>query len=81
MTTISPALNSAGVNDPVIQSSTNKPDEVLIKIPLDGSLRAKPRTRRAGTTRTGAGGPADGEDRLWIHLARKPRATRRWIPT
>lgn len=27
------ALNGAGVNDPVIQS-TNKPDEVLIKIPL-----------------------------------------------
>ncbi|HQZ83723.1 MAG TPA: protein translocase subunit SecF [Pyrinomonadaceae bacterium] len=28
------ALNSAGVGDPVIQASTNKPDEVLIKIPL-----------------------------------------------
>ncbi|MEP7213961.1 MAG: protein translocase subunit SecF [Acidobacteriota bacterium] len=28
------ALNDAGVNDPVIQSSTDKPDEVLIKIPL-----------------------------------------------
>ena len=28
------ALNASGVNDPVIQSSTDKPDEVLIKIPL-----------------------------------------------
>jgi preprotein translocase subunit SecF len=27
-------LNNAGISDPVIQSSTNKPDEVLIKIPL-----------------------------------------------
>ncbi len=29
------ALNKNGVNDPVIQSSTDKPDEVLIKIPLE----------------------------------------------
>lgn len=28
------ALNQVGVADPVIQASTNKPDEVLIKIPL-----------------------------------------------
>jgi len=28
------ALNAAGVADPVIQASTNKPDEALIKIPL-----------------------------------------------
>lgn len=28
------ALNKVGVGDPVIQASTNKPDEVLIKIPL-----------------------------------------------
>jgi len=28
------ALHNAGVADPVIQSSTDKPDEVLIKIPL-----------------------------------------------
>src|SRR4029079_1406077 len=28
------ALNAAGVGDPVIQSSLDKPDEVLIKIPL-----------------------------------------------
>src|SRR4051812_38495496 len=28
------ALNNAGVSDPVIQASTDKPDEVLIKIPL-----------------------------------------------
>ena len=28
------ALNNAGVSDPVIQSSTDKPDEALIKIPL-----------------------------------------------
>ena len=28
------ALNNSGISDPVIQSSTDKPDEVLIKIPL-----------------------------------------------
>ena len=28
------ALHNAGVADPVIQASTDKPDEVLIKIPL-----------------------------------------------
>jgi preprotein translocase subunit SecF len=28
------ALNAVGINDPVIQSSTDKPDEILIKIPL-----------------------------------------------
>jgi preprotein translocase subunit SecF len=28
------ALNGAGITDPVIQATTNKPDEVLIKIPL-----------------------------------------------
>jgi len=28
------ALNKTGINDPVIQSSTDKPDEALIKIPL-----------------------------------------------
>lgn len=28
------ALNNSGVHDPVIQSSTDKPDEALIKIPL-----------------------------------------------
>ncbi|MEP6704361.1 MAG: protein translocase subunit SecF [Acidobacteriota bacterium] len=28
------ALNNVGVNDPVIQASTDKPDEVLIKTPL-----------------------------------------------
>ena len=28
------ALNNAGISDPVIQSSLDKPDEVLIKIPL-----------------------------------------------
>ncbi len=29
------ALNKVGVGDPLIQDSTDKPDEVLIKIPLD----------------------------------------------
>src|SRR5215218_6767543 len=28
------ALNNAGITDPVIQATTNRPDEVLIKIPL-----------------------------------------------
>lgn len=35
------ALNNAGVSDPVIQASTDKTDEVLIKIPLvEGSTEA-----------------------------------------
>lgn len=34
------ALNGAGVADPVIQASTNKPDEVLIKIPLNENSAA-----------------------------------------
>ncbi len=32
------ALNKAGISDPVIQSSTNKPDEALIKTPLIESI-------------------------------------------
>jgi preprotein translocase subunit SecF len=28
------ALNNAGITDPVLQATTNKPDEILIKIPL-----------------------------------------------
>ena len=32
------ALNNAGITDPVIQATTNKPDEVLIKIPLLESI-------------------------------------------
>jgi preprotein translocase subunit SecF len=35
------ALNKAGVADPVIQDSTNKPDEVLIKIPLEENNAAQ----------------------------------------
>ena len=36
------ALNKAGVTDPVIQASTDKPDEVLIKIPLlEGTEQAQ----------------------------------------
>ncbi len=38
------ALNKAGVADPVIQVSTNKPDEVLIKIPLIEKSEATPAT-------------------------------------
>ncbi len=35
------ALNKTGIADPVIQSSTNKPDEALIKIPLLESTSAE----------------------------------------
>lgn len=34
------ALNKVGVNDPLIQASTNKPDEVLIKVPLEENTEA-----------------------------------------
>ncbi len=34
------ALNQVGVVDPVIQDSTDKPDEVLIKVPLEESTEA-----------------------------------------
>jgi preprotein translocase subunit SecF len=36
------ALQSAGVSDAVIQASTDKPDEVLIKVPLFESAEAAP---------------------------------------
>ena len=36
------ALHNAGVADPVIQASTDKPDEVLIKIPLVESTESQP---------------------------------------
>ena len=41
------ALNKAGVADPVIQDSTNKPDEVLIKIPLEENNAAVQSTETA----------------------------------
>ena len=46
------ALNNIGVGDPVIQDSTDKPDEVLIKIPLIESTEAAPATNT----------PASGEE-------------------
>lgn len=36
------ALNQVGVSDPLIQASTDKPDEVLIKIPLIESTETAP---------------------------------------
>lgn len=36
------ALNNAGVNEPVIQASLDKPDEVLIKIPLTEGADEQP---------------------------------------
>lgn len=41
------ALNNAGVADPVIQVSTNKPNEVLIKIPLIENAPANPESATA----------------------------------
>ena len=38
------ALNKVGVADPVIQASTDKPDEVLVKVPLEESVSATPPT-------------------------------------
>lgn len=51
------ALNNAGVPDPVIQSSTNKPDEVLIKTPLIENREVTPATPTTDT----AGSPQDQE--------------------
>lgn len=43
------ALHNAGVGDPVIQASTDKPDEVLIKIPLvEGSDAPVQQSQEAG---------------------------------
>ena len=42
------ALHNAGINDPVIQSSTDKLDEVLIKIPLVEGTEAVPEAAPAG---------------------------------
>ena len=49
------ALNGAGVADPVIQDSIDKPDEVLIKIPLE---EAAPNTAPAPPVVTPNGEPA-----------------------
>jgi preprotein translocase subunit SecF len=42
------ALHNAGVADPVIQASTDKPDEVLIKIPLVENTVETPESSSAG---------------------------------
>jgi len=42
------ALHNAGVSDPVIQASTDKPDEVLIKIPLVETTSESPEVAPAG---------------------------------
>src|SRR6187397_1377018 len=44
------SLHAKGVSDPVIQASTDKPDEVLIKVPLveDTSVQTQPETPPAG---------------------------------
>ncbi len=46
------ALNTAGVADPVIQDSTNKPDEVLIKIPLEENNAAAQNTETTAASQT-----------------------------
>ena len=43
------ALNKVGVADPVIQDSTDKPDEVLIKIPLNENPETAQKTNDAAT--------------------------------
>src|SRR6476619_4083975 len=43
------SLHDVGVADPVIQASTDKPDEVLIKVPLvENTTPAQPETPPAG---------------------------------
>jgi preprotein translocase subunit SecF len=43
------ALRNANVGDPVIQASTDKPDEVLIKIPLVENVESAPAAGEEGT--------------------------------
>ena len=47
------ALHNVGVADPVIQASTDKPDEVLIKIPLVENTTPAPPTLRHRTRKAG----------------------------
>jgi preprotein translocase subunit SecF len=53
------ALHTAGVADPVIQASTNKPDEVLIKIPL---VEGAAETTAPNPAPTPAAAPPPGTD-------------------
>ena len=52
------ALHTAGVADPVIQASTDKPDEVLIKIPLVENASDAPAAAPAQPTQPAAQGKA-----------------------
>lgn len=53
------ALNSVGVNEPVIQASLDKPDEVLIKVPrFEGS---EEKTEAVANTNTNSQSPAATE--------------------
>lgn len=50
------ALNNAGIEGPIIQDSTDKPDEVLIKIPLlAGTQSANPEQAAESNSNTAAG--------------------------
>src|SRR5258708_10587196 len=51
------ALHNAGVADPVIQASTDKPDEVLIKIPLVENTAESPEVAPASDKPNGCTGP------------------------
>ncbi len=46
------ALNKAGVSDPVIQASTDKPDEVLIKVPLRENTEVATQTGEPDNSQT-----------------------------
>lgn len=50
------ALNSAGINEPIIQDSTDKTDEVLIKVPLlEGSQAATSEGEQANANQVNLG--------------------------
>lgn len=70
------ALHNAGVADPVIQASTDKPDEVLIKIPLvEGTEDAN-----AAATENQAGGQGDATAQGGV-LAAQVQAGRQTVKT
>ena len=69
------ALHNVGVTDPVIQASTDKPDEVLIKTPLLENTTAEPAQGEELKAQVQAGRKTVKPRS--IRLERKQKATRR----
>lgn len=46
------ALNAVGVNEPIIQESTDKPDEVLVKVPLIADVETDQAAPEGGVSNT-----------------------------